>query len=131
MTPFYRGFGGNYRVYETRGFEAWREEWEAAIQHDATWVEIVTWNDWGEASYICPFGEPRGHGAVGRALGADASHTAYLDASRYYIDWYKSGTPPAIGARTRCTTPTACIRRRPRWTASARAERTSWPTNSS
>jgi hypothetical protein len=26
------------------------------------------------------------------------SHVAYLDASRYYIEWFKTGMPPAISA---------------------------------
>jgi len=96
VTPYYRGMGGNYRAYETRGFEGMAQEWEGAIRDQATWVEIVTWNDWGEASYIVPFGPAeqttfwKGH------WGPMLSHTAFLDASRYYIAWYKTGTPPAI-----------------------------------
>lgn len=96
VTPFYRGFGGNYRVYETRGFQGMALEWEAAIQHNATWVEIVTWNDWGEASYVAPFGEPGDTEHWGGHWGPMLNHVAYLDASRYYIDWYKTGSPPQI-----------------------------------
>jgi hypothetical protein len=96
LTPFYRGLGGNYRVFETRGFEAMAQGWEAAIQHDATWVEIVTWNDWGEASYIAPFGEPADTELWGGHWGPLPSHVAYLDACRYYITWFKSGSPPPI-----------------------------------
>ncbi len=96
VTPFYRGFGGNYRVYETRGFAAMAQEWEAAIAHRATWVEIVTWNDWGEASYICPFGAPQQTDLWGDHWGKQLSHTGFLDAMRYYSDWYHRGTPPPI-----------------------------------
>ncbi len=96
VTPFYRGFGGNYRVYETCGFEAMAQEWEAAIRHQATWVEIVTWNDWGEASYVAPFGRPQDTELWGGHWGRELAHTAYLDASRYYIDWFKAGAPPAL-----------------------------------
>ncbi len=96
VTPYYRGFGGNYRCYETRGFEGMAAEWEAAIRHKATWVEIVTWNDWGEASYICPFGAPRDTELWDGHWGKELSHTGYLDASRYYIQWFKTGTPRAI-----------------------------------
>lgn len=96
-TPFYRGNGGNFRVFETRGFEGMARQWEAAIRNDATWVEIVTWNDWGESSYVAPFGPPQAtalwKGHFGPKL---LSHAAYLDASRYYIDWFKHGTPPPI-----------------------------------
>jgi len=96
VTPFYRGLGGNYRVYEPRGFEAMAQEWEAAIAHEATWVEIVTWNDWGEASYICPFGKPKETELWEGNWGKELSHTGFLDAMRYYIDWYHNGAPPAI-----------------------------------
>lgn len=96
VTPFYRGFDGNYRVYETRGFGAMAQEWEAAIQHQATWVEIVTWNDWGEASYICPFGDPAQTDLWDGHWGKMLSHAGFLEAMRYYIDWYHRGTPPPI-----------------------------------
>ncbi len=96
VTPFYRGLGGNYRVYETCGFQAMAEEWQAAIEHDATWVEIVTWNDWGECSYVAPFGEPADTDLWGGHWGPMPSHTAYLDASSYYIEWFKTGSPPPI-----------------------------------
>ncbi|MCY3021322.1 MAG: endo-1,3-alpha-glucanase family glycosylhydrolase [Planctomycetota bacterium] len=96
VTPFYRGFGGNYRVYETRGFQALAQEWEGAIKDGATWVEIVTWNDWGESSYVAPFGGPEETKLWNGHWGPLLSHVAYLDASRYYIDWYKSGAPPKI-----------------------------------
>lgn len=96
-TPFYRGNGNNYRVFETRGFEGMARQWEAAIRSGATWVEIVTWNDWGESSYVAPFGPPEAtalwNGHFGPKL---LSHAAYLDASRYYIDWFKQGAPPPI-----------------------------------
>lgn len=87
ITPFYRGLGGNYRIAETRGFEGMAQEWEAAIRDNATWVEIVTWNDWGESSYISPFDTPQS---------PRLSHAAWLEASRHYIAWYKTGTRPKI-----------------------------------
>lgn len=96
VTPHYRGFGGNYRIYETRGFQAMAQEWESAIKDGATWVEIVTWNDWGEASYVAPFGPPEQTKHWDGHWGPMLSHVAYLDASRYYIDWYKTGVQPKI-----------------------------------
>ncbi|HEY3324599.1 MAG TPA: endo-1,3-alpha-glucanase family glycosylhydrolase [Planctomycetota bacterium] len=96
ITPHYRGFGGNFRVYENRGFEGMAQEWEGAIKDGATWVEIVTWNDWGESSYVAPFGPPEQTKFWDGHWGPLLSHVAYLDASRYYIDWYKTGTQPKI-----------------------------------
>jgi glucan endo-1,3-alpha-glucosidase len=98
VTPYYRGLraGTNYRAFETSGFSGMATEWEAAIASGATWVQIVTWNDWAESTYVAPIG------GTGRAhiyddrFGDLLSHTGYLDASRYYIEWFKSGSKPAI-----------------------------------
>lgn len=92
VTPYYRGLGPrNYRLFETRGFEGMAMEWEAAIAEQAQWVEIVTWNDWGESTYVASFGPPSAttlwDGHWGRLL----SHEAYLAASAYYIRWFKTG----------------------------------------
>jgi len=96
VTPYYRGLGGNYRCFETGGFEGFAKQWLAAIETGATWVEIVTWNDWGEASYVATFGEPGDTALWDGHWGEMLSHTAYLDAMRYWIDWYKTGHPPTI-----------------------------------
>jgi glucan endo-1,3-alpha-glucosidase len=97
ITPYYRGNGGNFRCFETRGFEGMAQEWESAIRSDATWVELVTWNDWGESTYLARFGEPSRTSLWGGHFGGKMlSHVAYLDASRYYIEWFKKGVPPAI-----------------------------------
>jgi glucan endo-1,3-alpha-glucosidase len=97
ITPCYRGSRGNFRCFETRGFEGMAQEWEGAIRSDATWVELVTWNDWGESTYLAPFGRPSETSLWGGHYGGKMlSHVAYLDASRYYIEWFKTGKPPAI-----------------------------------
>ncbi len=96
VTPFYRGFGGNYRVYECQGYEGIATQWESAIATNADWVEIVTWNDWGEASYLSPFGPPEKTEFWGGHWGPMLSHQGFLDLSAYYIQWYKQGEPPAI-----------------------------------
>ena len=96
ITPYYRGLGGNYRIYDSNGFEGVALQWEGAIRDQATWVEIVTWNDWGEASYVAPFGAPSETRFWDNHWGPMLSHSAYLSASRYYIDWYKTGSRPEI-----------------------------------
>jgi len=97
VAPFYRSFG---RLNETRGFTSMAREWEGAIRDGADWVEITTWNDWAEKTYVAPFGPPAatkigdggdpGYGPINYA------HVAYLDASRYYMDWFKTGRRPKI-----------------------------------
>lgn len=98
ITPYYRGLGGNYRCFETGGFAGVAQQWEGAIADRATWVEIVTWNDWGEASYVAPFGPPTETRLWNGHWGAMLNHLGYLDAMRYWVDWYKTGTPPPIPA---------------------------------
>jgi hypothetical protein len=96
VTPFYRGYAGNYRVFETRGFEGLALAWKSAIESGADWIEIVTWNDWGESSYIAPHQSVDGRRFWGGHWGAVLSHTGYLDLSKYFIEWFKTGQPPAI-----------------------------------
>jgi len=72
------------------------EQWKTIIEMDIPWVEFVTWNDWGEASYVAPFGKPGDTELWGGNWGLLPSHVAYLDASRHYIEWMKSGKEPAI-----------------------------------
>ncbi|MGY3412386.1 hypothetical protein ACVWZV_008499 [Bradyrhizobium sp. GM5.1] len=94
--PYYRGLKQNFRVFESDGFRGMSEEWKAAIQSNADWVEIVTWNDWGEATYVRPF-----EGQVVIPLwnghwGLLTAHDAYLHLSEYYIKWFKNREPPPI-----------------------------------
>ena len=102
VTPCYRGLGGNYRVFESRGFEGFAQQWEGAIRDGATWVEIVTWNDWGEASYVAPFGPPSVTRHWNNHWGPMLSHAAWLNASRYYIQWFKTGRRPEIARDALC-----------------------------
>jgi hypothetical protein len=96
ITPYYRGLGGNYRVFETLGFEGMARQWESAIHMRVPWAQIVTWNDWGEATYVAPFGRAEDTRLWDGHWGPLPSHTAYLDASRHYIEWFKTGVEPAI-----------------------------------
>jgi glucan endo-1,3-alpha-glucosidase len=91
VTPYYRGYGRNNRLFETRGFESMAMEWEAAIAEDAQWVEIVTWNDWNESTYVSSFGPATTNASWDSSWGPLLSHEAYLAASEYYIRWFKTG----------------------------------------
>jgi glucan endo-1,3-alpha-glucosidase len=98
VTPYYRGLpaGTNYRAFETRGFAGMATEWEAAITSGATWVQVVTWNDWAESTYVAPIGGTGRAHVYNDRFGDLLSHTGYLDASQYYIKWFKSGSKPAV-----------------------------------
>ena len=93
VSPYYRGLGyrDNYRVFEPRGFQGMALQWEAAIAVGAQWVEIVTWNDWSEATYVEDLGAPATDSVAGGYWGQLLSHAAFLTASEYYIRWFKTG----------------------------------------
>lgn len=103
LTPFYRGLGeANFRVFETRGCEGMEAEWQAAISEDAPWVEIVTWNDFSEATYLMPFPASREASVWPGNWGPILSHSGYAAATGYYASWFKSGHAPGITRDVLC-----------------------------
>lgn len=94
--PFYRGVENNSRVFESNGFESMQMQWRAAIESGTDWVQIVTWNDWGESSYVAPFGGPRDQGLWNGHWNKLLAHDAFMKASAYYVDWFKTRQPPRI-----------------------------------
>ncbi len=58
-----------------------RNMWQIAINGNAQWVQIVTWNDYSESTAVAPSIR---HG------------TAWLDICSYYIAYFKHGRPPPI-----------------------------------
>ncbi len=75
-----------------RGMRGYAALWDGIIKDNADWVELVTWNDFGEDSHLAP--------ADGGAHGIDMSRVnhdeSYLDVTSYYSAWFKSGKQPAI-----------------------------------
>lgn len=80
---------GNYH-----GPELWRTRWQQIISLNPPLVEIATWNDWLESSYVAP---PLSQGENAKSV-ASFTHQAYLDLGEHYITWYKTGTEPAVTA---------------------------------
>jgi hypothetical protein len=58
-----------------------RDTWLSAINGDADWVQLTTWNDYTEGTAFAPSVH---HG------------WSYLDISSYYITWFKTGHQPTI-----------------------------------
>ena len=96
IAPFYKGFGPkNSRIFESNGFLGMQSQWLSAISARADWVNIVTWNDWGEATYVAPLSGPVD--AIWNShWGNLLAHEKFLEASRYYIDWFKTGIEPEL-----------------------------------
>jgi len=66
---------------EANGSEQYRVMWENAISGGADWAQVVTWSDYGEGTEIEP--------STGTQYG-------YYDLTAYYINWFKTGSPPPI-----------------------------------
>jgi len=95
-TPSYWGHKQpGKRYYETAGGEGMELQWNSIIATQPEWVEIVTWNDFGEASYVCPIRD------FSKALSfleppPRHCHAGYLELSRHFIEKYKTGKEPDV-----------------------------------
>jgi hypothetical protein len=96
ISPFYKGTGNNSRLFESEGFVGMQNLWLAAINSGAQLVELVTWNDWNESTYLQPFEAPVVSIWNQPAWASLLDHSGFLGASRYYIDWFKAGRRPTI-----------------------------------
>jgi glucan endo-1,3-alpha-glucosidase len=125
MAPIcFQFWGANAgRYYESSGYAGMRAMWLDAIQiSHPDWVEIITWNDFIEGTYISPIDDParyQGANDLGASAAAPStqhyfhSHRGATELMRFFIEWYKSGRQPAIrndsifwAYRTQLATPT-------------------------
>ncbi|MFI5617304.1 endo-1,3-alpha-glucanase family glycosylhydrolase [Streptomyces sp. NPDC051567] len=72
----------NQGIYDEAGNTATlRATWNRAIEDDADWVQLTTWNDYSEGTQFAP-SLHNGH--------------AYLDLTSYYLTKFKTGSWPKI-----------------------------------
>ncbi|KAI9742873.1 MAG: hypothetical protein M1818_003602 [Claussenomyces sp. TS43310] len=87
---FHSASGGTDWVW--RGDDLWADRWNQTLQVQPEFVEIITWNDYGEAHYIGPMGAdseiPDGSGQ----FDANMPHDSWRDFLPYYIATYKGNT---------------------------------------
>jgi glucan endo-1,3-alpha-glucosidase len=79
--------------FETEGGEGILTEWNWIIQNQPDWVEIVTWNDLNESTYLNPLAAPD---QFNQSPPKRYSHAGYLELAKRYISWYKTGQQPPI-----------------------------------
>jgi len=72
---------GTYNTWEGKGFLAFNNCWRAGIDGSADYMQITTWNDYGESAHISP---------------SRNNSYALADINYYYAHWFKNGAPPAI-----------------------------------
>jgi glucan endo-1,3-alpha-glucosidase len=94
------------RYYEYSGYSGMRAMWMDAIKvSHPDWVEIITWNDFVEGTYISPIDDPAPYTGA-NDLGASVapvstlhlfhSHRGATALLGFFIQWYKTGREPAI-----------------------------------
>lgn len=96
VTPHYWGcaqYNIGRRYFEFNGGEGIALQWQAILQNQPDWVEITTWNDFNESTYIAPIENP---GAYEPQLQSPVrySHTGCFEMFRHYIEWFKTGKEP-------------------------------------
>lgn len=89
---FYTNLPGYDKNWLWRGDDLWNDRWEQVLYLQPEWVEIISWNDYGESHYIGPI--------VDKALGAlevgeapydyvsDFPHDGWRQLLPFYIDMY-------------------------------------------
>jgi len=98
FSPSYWGikqYSAKRRYYEADGGEGIEARWMALINSQPDWVEICTWNDMDEGTYVSPVASPS---TANPYLGAPTrwSHNGYLELSKHFISWYKNGQEPPL-----------------------------------
>ena len=105
VCPQFWGSNAN-RYYEYSGAAGMRAMWMDAIRvTHPQWVEIITWNDFIEGTYISPIDDPNKYAnanyldSSGVPLGLRnyfPSRAAAAGLLAFFIQWYKTGVEPAI-----------------------------------
>jgi glucan endo-1,3-alpha-glucosidase len=85
----------NRHYFETQGGEGTVAQWSWILANQPDWVEIVTWNDFHESTYVCRVDDP-GLYFEGLRSPRRHCHSGYLELSKPFILAYKTGSPPAI-----------------------------------
>ncbi|KAL5049507.1 glycosyl hydrolase family 71-domain-containing protein [Aspergillus fruticulosus] len=95
---FYTNLPGYDKNWLWRGDDMWFQRWQQAISLDRQpdFIEIISWNDYGESHYIGPL-DDRQYDAfdIGRApfnYVKDMPHDGWRETLPYYISMYKDGS---------------------------------------
>ncbi|KAH6617236.1 glycoside hydrolase family 71 protein [Chaetomium tenue] len=69
----------------------WHDRWQQVLEVMPDFVQIITWNDFGESSYICDESSAQVVSGAESYI-AGHSHTAFRAVLPYFITAFKSGT---------------------------------------
>lgn len=95
---FYTNMPGFEKNWVWRGDTLWTDRWEQVIEMQPEFVQIISWNDYGEAHYIGPLGAGDGVDVFdaferGRApfnYADDMPHDGWRTFMPYWVQRYKS-----------------------------------------
>jgi glucan endo-1,3-alpha-glucosidase len=76
------------------------ERWQQIISLQPDFVEIITWNDYSESTYVCSISSdlPLYMGGINAMINLPQPmhHEAWLNLSKHYIQWYKNNIRPNL-----------------------------------
>ncbi len=102
VTPQYWGsrqVSAGRRYMEYDGGEGLAAQWNSIINvQKPDWVEMFTWNDFDEATYMSPIDDISKYFPYLQVPALDyyKCHAGALKLNQYFVNWYKSGAKPAI-----------------------------------
>lgn len=94
---FYTDLPQFNKAWVWRGDSMWADRWQQALEVKPRFIEIVTWNDFGESHYIGPIDEASI--VQGAATYVDnMPHDAWQQTLQYQISAYKNAYDPSLPA---------------------------------
>ncbi|KAL8991967.1 MAG: hypothetical protein Q9169_007487 [Polycauliona sp. 2 TL-2023] len=69
----------------------WYDRWTEILQLAPQFVEIITWNDYGESHYVGPLSSPHSDDGNSKWVN-DMPHNGWLDMAKPFIAAYKAGS---------------------------------------
>ncbi|KAI4731852.1 glycoside hydrolase [Aureobasidium sp. EXF-10728] len=94
---FYTNLPGYSKNWLWRGDDLWFDRWDQVMSVQPDFVEILTWNDWGESHYIAPLDNRQwglfsaGNGNAPYNYAEGMPHDGWRQFLPYVIDMYKNG----------------------------------------
>lgn len=74
--------------------------WQQIVSLQPDFVQIITWNDYSESSYVCSISSdlPTGMSGITNMINTPQpmSHDAWLELSKHYIQWYKNNARTVV-----------------------------------
>ncbi|KAJ5117555.1 hypothetical protein N7448_011187 [Penicillium atrosanguineum] len=93
---FFTNLPGYKKNWMWRGDHLWHDRWQEVLYVQPQFVEIISWNDYGESHYIGPLYEKAMKGLeIGEApfnYVANMPHDGWRATLPFWIDMYKTGT---------------------------------------